>query len=105
RRGDLAAARTTANSAVDAAPWAASPRMQRALVAEADGRLRDAREDLRETTDKQPQDWRGWALLARVQAESRQAEEARKSFRRARRLRPGSPFFIQRPRPVPVPAG
>lgn len=92
-RGDQAAAAAHADGAVRAQPWAASPRVQRALVAERTGDLRGARRDLRAAETRSPQDWRIPLLLARVEARRGDSRAALAAYRRARDLRPLGRFF------------
>lgn len=93
RRGDLAVAAERADQAIRNARWAASPRAQRALVAQAQGDLSGAARHLREAAEREPLNWRHHLLLAQVEARRGRARAALRSFRRARRLRPASPFF------------
>ncbi len=92
-RGDLAAARTDALDARDLEPWAASPYLQAALVAEADGRLVDARQAVDEAISRSPRDWRLWLLRARVETRLGDVAAARSSIGRAASLNPRSPIF------------
>jgi tetratricopeptide (TPR) repeat protein len=92
-RGDLVAARKEASRAVDAQSSAASPYVQRALVAEAQGDLHGALADTRRAIDRQRLDWRHYVLLSRLEAEAGNAAAATHAYRRAARLRPGSAFF------------
>lgn len=88
RAGDLGSAATRASDAVASAPWAATPRLQRGLVAEAAGDLPGARADIREAIEREPENWRLPLVLARVEAELGRPAAALREFRRARRLRP-----------------
>ena len=92
-RGDGEEAARRATDAVDAQPWAASPYVQRGLVAEAGGRLDAAAADLRRAVEREPLNWRPYALLARVEAARGNARAALEQFRRARSLVKDSAFF------------
>lgn len=91
-RGDSAAALSDATQAIDAEPWAATPYSQRALVEEAQGQLTAARADLVRAQKREPTNYRHPLILARVEAELGNPQAALADFRRARALRPRSPF-------------
>jgi O-Antigen ligase len=91
-RGDNAAALSDVTDAISAEPWAASPYMQRALVEEAQGNLVAARVDLLRAQRRERTNYRYPLLLSRVQAELGHSSAAIANFRRARALRPKSPF-------------
>ena len=93
RDGDFDRAAERAQDAVDAEPWAASPYVQRGLVAEALGDLPSAEASLRSATEREPTNWRHWLLLARVEASLGETEPAIEHYRKARRLVKGSAFF------------
>jgi hypothetical protein len=93
REGDLARSRALAEDALDAAPWAASPHEQLALVAEAEGQFPKARRQVREAIGKEPDNWRYPLLLSRILAAEGRREQARAVFARGRRLRPRSPSY------------
>jgi O-antigen ligase/polysaccharide polymerase Wzy-like membrane protein/tetratricopeptide repeat protein len=95
RDGDTAEARRLAGRAVDAEPWAATPYVQRALVAESEGRLDAARRDLERAAEKEPTNWRPRLLLARVKLKAGDDRGARAALRRAGRLYPAGPLFRQ----------
>lgn len=92
--GELAPAEEHATKAIKAAPWAATPYAQRALVFEEAGRLQAAATDLRRAIDREPKNWRHHLLLARVEAERERNVEALDAFAQAVRLRPLSGFFV-----------
>ncbi|MEJ7788647.1 MAG: O-antigen ligase family protein [Thermoleophilaceae bacterium] len=91
--GDLRGAAARADDAIAAAPWAATPHLQRALVAEAAGNFRAARAGLLDAVEREPENWRLPLLLARVEAELGRPAEAIRQFRRARSLRPRAAVF------------
>ncbi len=88
--GDTDMALTLADESVDAAPWAATPYVQRALVYEAEGNLDEARSDLDEAVEREPLNFRHHLLLARVEARAGDAAVSRAELRRARELSPNS---------------
>jgi O-Antigen ligase len=91
-RHDNAVALSDATDAIDAEPWAASPYMQRALVEEAQGSLAASRVDLLRAQHREPTNYRYPLLLSRVEAELGNSSAAIANFRRAKALRPKSPF-------------
>jgi hypothetical protein len=93
---DLRGAAAQAADAVAVAPWAATPRLQRGLVAEAAGDLGAARADMLDAAEREPENWRLPLLLARVEAELGRPSAALREFRRARRLRPRATVFQDR---------
>jgi hypothetical protein len=82
------AALASANDAVQAEPWAASPYVQRALVEESMDQLTAARNDLLRAQGKEPLNWRQPLLLARIDAERGDADAALADYKRAKQLRP-----------------
>ncbi|MBE2314495.1 O-antigen ligase family protein [Solirubrobacter sp. CPCC 204708] len=74
-------------------PWAASPHVQLALLAENRGDLPQAEREAREAVALEPTNWRHRLLLARVLAQRGDAQAALAAFAVAERLRPlGRPF-------------
>jgi transposase-like protein len=96
RAGDLKEARADAVDAVEAQPWAASPRVQLALVDEVEGRLRSASVRLQEAVEREPTNWRHRLLVARVEAERGHVAKALAAARAARRLKPDTAFLPER---------
>jgi O-antigen ligase len=96
RRGDTSAALTNALDAKTLQPWAASPYVQLALVAEQRRDLSDARRWIASAIDRDSSDWRAWYLASRIQRESGHPAAAARSFARARSLNPRSPLFSAR---------
>jgi hypothetical protein len=94
RHGDTRGALADATDAVAAEPWASSPYVQRALVAESAGALDRARQDLLRAIDRGPKDYRYQLLLARVEAERGRTDSSTRAFSRARRLRPVGAFTV-----------
>jgi hypothetical protein len=85
----LAGARTAA----DLQPYAATPHLQEALILEVEGEVGLAADAARVATEKEPTNWRTWLTLARLEAESGDADAALEAFRRARDLNPRSAIF------------
>lgn len=90
---NLAQALTRARGAGDLQPFAASPPLQRALVLERDGGLRAARAAALEATRAEATNWRTWFVLARIEAERKNAPAALAAFKRAKELNPKSPIL------------
>jgi Tfp pilus assembly protein PilF len=82
-----------AGDAIDAAPWAATPYTQRALLYERAGKLRSAAIDLGRAIEREPENWRWPYLLARVEAKRGLDAGAVQAYRLARRLRPLASAF------------
>ena len=105
---DLQTALTKAEDAAELTPYAALPRYQEAYVYEANGELARAAQAAREATEREPDNWETWYLLARIQAQREGKEgSALIALRRARELnrldttinpvncnRPGNPCQI-----------
>lgn len=93
RSGDLSAALHDARSAQNAQPDAASPRLQEALVLEAQGDLAGAAIAARAATERESTNWRTWLVLSRIEAELGDAPAAVRYYRKARSLNPFSELF------------
>lgn len=93
RAGDLSAALGAARSAQNAQPGAAAPRLQEALILEAQGNLAPATEAARAATQREPTNWRTWLVLSRIDAEQGEAAAALRDYRKAKSLNPRSPLF------------
>src|SRR5204863_6479246 len=91
RGGNLSAALNDARAAEAVEPYAASPRIQEALVREVQGNLADAAAAARQATDAEKTNWRPWIILSRIEAERGSARGALRAYRRARSLDPRSP--------------
>jgi O-antigen ligase len=98
RAGDLPAALRAARGAQNAQPDAASPRLQEALVLEAQGNLAAAAVAARAATERESTNWRTWLVLSRIEAELGDASAAVRDYRRARMLNPFSELFRHRER-------
>ena len=86
--GNLPAALESADAAVDAQPYAASPRIQQAVVLELQGKLPAATKAAREATRKESRNWRNWATLSRLEARAGNAQASVRALREARKLNP-----------------
>lgn len=93
RAGDLSAALDNARSAQNAQPYAASPRLQEALLLESQGDLAAAAEAAEAATERESTNWRTWLVLSRIEAELGDASAAVSSYREARSLNPFSELF------------
>jgi O-Antigen ligase len=107
-RGDLAQAAQDASDASTLQPWAAEPRLQRALVEERAGNLTAARARVGEAIDRAPQDWSLWYAAARIDLKAGDRDAYAAEYKRARTLNPRSPFFIggvgaRGVQPIPAP--
>lgn len=92
-KGALEAAYREAGDAVNAQPYAASPRMQEAVVLEQQGRLGRATTAAREATRRETTNWRTWLILSRIEAERGRAQEATSAYFEAKALNPRSKLF------------
>jgi Tfp pilus assembly protein PilF len=66
--GDLVDAFADAVDARDLKPWAATPYLQMALVAEQQRELVTASQAIAEAIDRAPDDWRLWLVRSRIEA-------------------------------------
>jgi hypothetical protein len=95
RAGDLETALRDARSAQNVQPGAAGPRLQRALVLEAQGELDAAAAAAQAATERESTNWRTWLVLSRIEAERGRAVAAIRSYREARSLNPRSDLFAR----------
>ena len=93
RSGDLNEALSEARDARLVEPFAAGPRLQEALVLEAQDRLEPAEAAAREATRLEPEEWRAWLIRSRIEAERGRAVASVVAYRRARSLNPRSALF------------
>jgi O-Antigen ligase len=93
RSGDLSQALSEADDAVRVEPFAAPPRIQKALVLEEQGRLAGAEAAALGAVHREPQEWRSWVILSRLQAEQGKSAKALASYRKAKMLNPRSSLF------------
>jgi O-Antigen ligase len=87
-RGDLAAAANDARDAASVQPWSPEPRLQLALVDELGGNLIAARNAAGLAIDRASEDWRPWAVAARIDARRHDINAAFIELYRAWRLSP-----------------
>jgi O-antigen ligase len=93
RRGDSRTALADALDAKRLQPWAASPYLQLALVAEERGDLSSARRWISRAVERDKDDWAVWFIASRIQRESGAPSLAARSYARAASLNPRSPLF------------
>jgi tetratricopeptide (TPR) repeat protein len=86
--GRIAHAAKAARAARSLEPWASTPYLQLALVAEQADDLREARVQIAEALQRDPRDWRLWLVSARLEAKSGAIGAARRSLERAEALSP-----------------
>lgn len=92
-RGQLSAALQDSISAQRLEPFAATPRLQEALVLEQAGDLGAAAAAAQAATVRGSTDWTTWLTLARIEARRGRARAAIAALRRARSLNPRSGLF------------
>jgi O-antigen ligase len=85
---NLRAALSDALTAQSLEPYAASPRLQRALVLEQAHHLGAARLAIAQAAAREPTNWSIWVVRARIDAESGHAIAAVRDYRRAHQLNP-----------------
>jgi tetratricopeptide (TPR) repeat protein len=93
RGGDLGAALADARSAQNVQPGAAAPRLQEALVLEAQGQLPTALAAAEAAAEREGTNWRNWLVLARIEAESGMTSAAVRDYRKAEALNPHFSLF------------
>lgn len=93
RAGDLSGALEQARTAQNVQPGAASPRLQQALVLEAQGNFPAAVTAARAATEREPTNWKTWLVLSRIEAQNGQAVAAVRAYAKAKSLNPLSPIF------------
>ena len=89
-RGDLTEALDRAKSAEAIQPWAASTRLQLALVREELGQIEPAREEIDAAIERDDSDWRLQVVAARLAVKAGDIPDARAALARARALNPRS---------------
>ncbi|HET7121238.1 MAG TPA: O-antigen ligase family protein [Solirubrobacterales bacterium] len=92
---DLSAALDDAQTASDVEPFAATPRLQLALVYEEAGEFDRAAAAAAAATERESTNWRTWLVLARIEAERGRADAAVAAYREAKRLNPRSSVFTE----------
>ena len=76
RNGDVASALEDARTAQNAMPGAAGPRLQEALLLESEAQFAEAAAAAAAATDREPNEWRNWLVLSRIEAERGNADAA-----------------------------
>jgi hypothetical protein len=94
-QGRLVAAYKDSLSAQRLQPYAATPRLQEALLLEEVGLLGPAATAAQAATVRGPTDWTTWLTLARIDARRGAAGPALAALREARRLNPQSTLFTR----------
>jgi hypothetical protein len=90
--GQLRVALEDSRTAERLQPYAATPRLQRALVLEDAGALKPAAAAALAATADEPTNWRTWFVLARIEARRGETTAGLRALRRARQLNPRSPL-------------
>ena len=90
RAGQLDSALTDARTAARVQPYAATPRMQEALILEVQGRYGPAVAAAEDAVRAESTNWRPWFILSRLQARNGNAKAAVRSYRHAKIL--GAPI-------------
>jgi O-antigen ligase len=93
RAGDTASALEDARTAQNVMPGAAGPYLQEALLLEQEEQYAEAAAAAEKATDKEPNEWRNWLVLSRIEAESGDADAAVAAYKEARSLNPRNPIF------------
>ena len=91
--GDLDSALDAAERAESLQPYAATPKVQQAVVLERSGDLTGAAAAARDATRRESTNWRTWLLLADIEAERQQPKAALDAYDEAHRLNPRSLVF------------
>lgn len=95
-KGRVGSALRSARSAQRIEPYAATPRLQEALLLESAGQLTAAVQQARAATTDEPTNWRTWLIRTRIEAEAGHVVEAVRSYRRFRQLNPTSSLLALR---------
>jgi O-antigen ligase len=91
RAGHLHAALNDAATAQRLEPYAAAPRLQRALILEQEGDLKGAQVAIAQASAREPSNWQIWLIRSRIDAESSNAGAAVRDYRHAHILDPLDP--------------
>ena len=92
-RSQLPDALEDARTATEIQSYAATPRLQEALVLELAGDLDAAAASARQATEDEPANWATWLVLSRLEARRGAVEESIAAYQEARRLNPRSALF------------
>jgi hypothetical protein len=90
---DLGRARSQALAAKAIEPWAASPYVQLARVAQAEGRYAEARKWIGSAIRRSDRDWSLWLIAAQIDTQRLRIKAAQRELHEARRLNPRSGLF------------
>jgi hypothetical protein len=90
---DLSRALENARAAEKLQPYAASPRLQQALLLERGGDLSRARLAALAATRHAGRDWRPWLVVSRLEAMQGDAHASVRAYLHAKALNPRSPIF------------
>jgi O-Antigen ligase len=93
RGANPGAALEHARNARNVEPYAAEPRIQEAVLLEAQNRLDAAAAAIEGATRVEPSDWRAWLVRSRIEAERGSARASLHAYQRARALNPRSSLF------------
>jgi len=93
QHGDLGKALKDAQDAKAIQPWAATPYLQLALVAEVNGDLTSARRWIHAATKRDTADWAVWYVAARIEREAGHPAAARAAYLKSESLNIRSPVF------------
>lgn len=93
RAGSLPTALSHAIDAHTVDPAAATPLLQSALVREQAGDLKGAAADARQAARREPDNWRNWLVLSRLEARTGHAQASVAALRRVRNLNPNHPLL------------
>jgi len=88
--GNVDGARSAAKRARTLEPWASAPYLQLALLAEQQGRLRDALDRIHDALVRDRRDWRLWLVAARLERAAGHSDAARRARARTSSLAPHS---------------
>ena len=88
--GSLTKALDEARDAAAIQPYAATPRVQEALILERLGELDAAVKSARAATQKEATNWRTWLIRSRLEARTGDTRASVAAYRQARLLNPGS---------------
>jgi O-antigen ligase len=89
-RGDVSSALASARTAADIQPYAATPKVQLALLLERTGDLTGAARAAEAATRAEATNWRTWLTLSRIEAERGRTKPAVAAYRKAFSLNPRS---------------
>jgi O-antigen ligase len=76
-------------------PWASSPRLQLALIAEQNRDYATARREIQAALKRDRSNWQLWLVASRIATESGRIPEARVALAQVRRLNPRSGIFVK----------